>query len=199
MHNHQSVAAATSKGRLPPTGDCALCTKHYLISTPHQPPRLEEAASPVTRGHLWVTAAWSVPKGLNWGDSAEPFSPTWFSPHFPPESRAPSVVRVCGMGALGPLPCSLSPDSRRPGGAAGAVPRGSSPPLGVLGPCPPLRGSRATRSPAIARMAALAALAKKVWSARRLLVLLLVPLALLPVLFALPPKVRWSRAETLPA
>ncbi|XP_075819176.1 Na(+)/dicarboxylate cotransporter 3 isoform X1 [Microtus pennsylvanicus] len=37
-------------------------------------------------------------------------------------------------------------------------------------------------------MAALAALAKKVWSARRLLVLLLVPLALLPVLFALPPK-----------
>ncbi|EDL06462.1 solute carrier family 13 (sodium-dependent dicarboxylate transporter), member 3, isoform CRA_a, partial [Mus musculus] len=43
-------------------------------------------------------------------------------------------------------------------------------------------------SPAIARMAALAALAKKVWSARRLLVLLLVPLALLPILFALPPK-----------
>ncbi|EDL96454.1 solute carrier family 13 (sodium-dependent dicarboxylate transporter), member 3 [Rattus norvegicus] len=37
-------------------------------------------------------------------------------------------------------------------------------------------------------MAALAALAKKVWSARRLLVLLLVPLALLPILFALPPK-----------
>ncbi|KAM7326858.1 hypothetical protein ACRRTK_013225 [Alexandromys fortis] len=37
-------------------------------------------------------------------------------------------------------------------------------------------------------MAALAALAKKVWSARRLLVLVLVPLALLPVLFALPPK-----------
>uniref|UniRef100_A0A8C8T3Q8 Solute carrier family 13 (sodium-dependent dicarboxylate transporter), member 3 n=1 Tax=Peromyscus maniculatus bairdii TaxID=230844 RepID=A0A8C8T3Q8_PERMB len=37
-------------------------------------------------------------------------------------------------------------------------------------------------------MAALAALAKKVWSARRLLVLLLVPLALLPLLFALPPK-----------
>lgn len=38
-------------------------------------------------------------------------------------------------------------------------------------------------------MAALAALAKKVWSARRLLVLLLAPLALLPVVFALPPKV----------
>ncbi|XP_058143160.1 Na(+)/dicarboxylate cotransporter 3 isoform X4 [Dasypus novemcinctus] len=37
-------------------------------------------------------------------------------------------------------------------------------------------------------MAALAALAKKVWSARRLLVLLLAPLALLPVVFALPPK-----------
>ncbi|XP_021049301.1 solute carrier family 13 member 3 [Mus pahari] len=37
-------------------------------------------------------------------------------------------------------------------------------------------------------MAALAALAKKVWSARRLLVLLVVPLALLPILFALPPK-----------
>ncbi|XP_077908159.1 Na(+)/dicarboxylate cotransporter 3 isoform X4 [Ictidomys tridecemlineatus] len=37
-------------------------------------------------------------------------------------------------------------------------------------------------------MAALAALAKKVWSARRLLVLLLTPLALLPVVFALPPK-----------
>ncbi|XP_040588687.1 solute carrier family 13 member 3 [Mesocricetus auratus] len=37
-------------------------------------------------------------------------------------------------------------------------------------------------------MAVLAALAKKVWSARRLLVLLLVPLALLPILFALPPK-----------
>uniref|UniRef100_A0A8C0X8M4 Solute carrier family 13 member 3 n=1 Tax=Castor canadensis TaxID=51338 RepID=A0A8C0X8M4_CASCN len=37
-------------------------------------------------------------------------------------------------------------------------------------------------------MAALAALAKKVWSARRLLVLLLAPLALLPVVFAMPPK-----------
>ncbi|XP_046535789.1 Na(+)/dicarboxylate cotransporter 3 isoform X3 [Equus quagga] len=37
-------------------------------------------------------------------------------------------------------------------------------------------------------MAALAALAKKVWSARRLLVLLFAPLALLPVVFALPPK-----------
>ncbi|XP_021094743.1 solute carrier family 13 member 3 isoform X2 [Heterocephalus glaber] len=37
-------------------------------------------------------------------------------------------------------------------------------------------------------MAALAALTKKVWSARRLLVLLLAPLALLPVVFALPPK-----------
>ncbi|XP_005392430.1 PREDICTED: solute carrier family 13 member 3 isoform X5 [Chinchilla lanigera] len=37
-------------------------------------------------------------------------------------------------------------------------------------------------------MAALAALAKKVWSARRLLVLLLAPLALLPVVFTLPPK-----------
>lgn len=81
----------------------------------------------------------------------------------------------------------------------GAVPHGSSPSLGALGPCRrPLRGSRAAWSPAIARMAALAALAKKVWSARRLLVLLLVPLALLPILFALPPKVRWSRVETLP-
>lgn len=38
-------------------------------------------------------------------------------------------------------------------------------------------------------MAALAAVAKKVWSARRLLLLLLTPLALLPVVFALPPKV----------
>ena len=38
-------------------------------------------------------------------------------------------------------------------------------------------------------MAALATVAKKVWSARRLLVLLLAPLALLPVVFALPPKV----------
>lgn len=38
-------------------------------------------------------------------------------------------------------------------------------------------------------MAALAAVAKKVWSARRLLVLLFAPLALLPVVFALPPKV----------
>nr|XP_025870441.1 solute carrier family 13 member 3 [Vulpes vulpes] len=37
-------------------------------------------------------------------------------------------------------------------------------------------------------MAALATVAKKVWSARRLLVLLLAPLALLPVVFALPPK-----------
>ncbi|KAM7127136.1 Na(+)/dicarboxylate cotransporter 3 [Molossus nigricans] len=37
-------------------------------------------------------------------------------------------------------------------------------------------------------MAALAALAKKLWSSRRLLVLLLTPLALLPVVFALPPK-----------
>ncbi|XP_069352716.1 Na(+)/dicarboxylate cotransporter 3 [Eulemur rufifrons] len=37
-------------------------------------------------------------------------------------------------------------------------------------------------------MAALAAAAKKVWSARRLLVLLLTPLALLPVVFFLPPK-----------
>ncbi|XP_039720425.1 Na(+)/dicarboxylate cotransporter 3 isoform X2 [Pteropus medius] len=37
-------------------------------------------------------------------------------------------------------------------------------------------------------MAALAAVAKKVWSARRLLLLLLTPLALLPVVFALPPK-----------
>lgn len=46
-------------------------------------------------------------------------------------------------------------------------------------------------------MAALAALAKKVWSARRLLVLLLAPLALLPILFALPPKVRWPRVVTL--
>ncbi|XP_007936540.1 solute carrier family 13 member 3 [Orycteropus afer afer] len=37
-------------------------------------------------------------------------------------------------------------------------------------------------------MAALAAVAKKVWSARRLLVLLFTPLVLLPVVFALPPK-----------
>ncbi|XP_059886673.1 Na(+)/dicarboxylate cotransporter 3 isoform X2 [Delphinus delphis] len=37
-------------------------------------------------------------------------------------------------------------------------------------------------------MAALATVAKKVWSARRLLVLLFTPLALLPVVFALPPK-----------
>ncbi|KAK2506479.1 hypothetical protein MC885_016028 [Smutsia gigantea] len=37
-------------------------------------------------------------------------------------------------------------------------------------------------------MAALAAVAEKVWSARRLLVLLFAPLALLPVVFALPPK-----------
>uniref|UniRef100_A0A2K5W5C8 Solute carrier family 13 member 3 n=1 Tax=Macaca fascicularis TaxID=9541 RepID=A0A2K5W5C8_MACFA len=37
-------------------------------------------------------------------------------------------------------------------------------------------------------MAALAAAAKKVWSARRLLVLLFTPLVLLPVVFALPPK-----------
>lgn len=44
-------------------------------------------------------------------------------------------------------------------------------------------------------MAALAALAKKVWSARRLLVLLLTPLALLPVVFALPPKVTLQRAR----
>lgn len=40
----------------------------------------------------------------------------------------------------------------------------------------------------MAALAALAALAKKVWSARRPLVLLLTPLALLPVVFALPPK-----------
>lgn len=38
-------------------------------------------------------------------------------------------------------------------------------------------------------MAALAAVAKKLWSRRRLLVLLVTPLALLPVVFALPPKV----------
>ncbi|XP_012866308.1 PREDICTED: solute carrier family 13 member 3 isoform X3 [Dipodomys ordii] len=37
-------------------------------------------------------------------------------------------------------------------------------------------------------MAALAALAHKAWSARRLLVLLLMPLALLPLIFLLPPK-----------
>ncbi|XP_049636476.1 Na(+)/dicarboxylate cotransporter 3 [Suncus etruscus] len=37
-------------------------------------------------------------------------------------------------------------------------------------------------------MAALAAVAKKVWSVRRLLVLFFAPLALLPVLFFLPPK-----------
>ncbi|XP_042550528.1 solute carrier family 13 member 3 isoform X3 [Dipodomys spectabilis] len=37
-------------------------------------------------------------------------------------------------------------------------------------------------------MAALAALAHKAWSARRLLVLLLMPLALLPLVFVLPPK-----------
>ncbi|XP_048205513.1 solute carrier family 13 member 3 isoform X3 [Perognathus longimembris pacificus] len=37
-------------------------------------------------------------------------------------------------------------------------------------------------------MAALVALAQKAWSARRLLLLLLVPLALLPLVFALPPK-----------
>ncbi|XP_007533103.1 Na(+)/dicarboxylate cotransporter 3 [Erinaceus europaeus] len=37
-------------------------------------------------------------------------------------------------------------------------------------------------------MAALAAVAKKVWSVRRLLVLLLTPLVLLPVVFSLPPK-----------
>ncbi|KAM6163933.1 Na(+)/dicarboxylate cotransporter 3 [Rhynchocyon petersi] len=37
-------------------------------------------------------------------------------------------------------------------------------------------------------MAALVAVAKKLWSARRLLVLLLAPLVLLPVVFALPPK-----------
>ncbi|XP_040837303.1 solute carrier family 13 member 3 isoform X1 [Ochotona curzoniae] len=40
----------------------------------------------------------------------------------------------------------------------------------------------------MAALAALAALAKKVWSVRRPLVLLLAPLALLPVVFALPPK-----------
>lgn len=38
-------------------------------------------------------------------------------------------------------------------------------------------------------MAALAAVAKKLWSRRRLLVLLVTPLALLPVVFALPIKV----------
>lgn len=38
-------------------------------------------------------------------------------------------------------------------------------------------------------MAVLAVLAKKVWCSRRLLVLLLAPLLLLPVVFALPPKV----------
>lgn len=38
-------------------------------------------------------------------------------------------------------------------------------------------------------MAALATVAKKVWSARRLLVLLFTPIVLLPVVFALPPKV----------
>ncbi|KAF4023721.1 hypothetical protein G4228_015584 [Cervus hanglu yarkandensis] len=37
-------------------------------------------------------------------------------------------------------------------------------------------------------MAALATVAKKVWSARRLLVLLFTPIVLLPVVFALPPK-----------
>ncbi|XDA82755.1 hypothetical protein R6Z07M_012623 [Ovis aries] len=37
-------------------------------------------------------------------------------------------------------------------------------------------------------MAALATVSKKVWSARRLLVLLFTPLVLLPVVFALPPK-----------
>lgn len=43
--------------------------------------------------------------------------------------------------------------------------------------------------PRSAQMAALAAVAKKVWSVRRLLVLLLTPLVLLPVDFSLPPKV----------
>lgn len=38
-------------------------------------------------------------------------------------------------------------------------------------------------------MAVLAILAKKVWCSRRLLVLLIAPLLLLPVVFALPPKV----------
>lgn len=38
-------------------------------------------------------------------------------------------------------------------------------------------------------MAALGALVKKVWSVRRVLVLLCAPLALVPVLLSLPPKV----------
>lgn len=54
-------------------------------------------------------------------------------------------------------------------------------------------------------MAVLAVLAKKVWCSRRLLVLLLAPLLLLPVVFSLPPQVmplqptdhRWP-ADRLP-
>lgn len=76
------------------------------------------------------------------------------------------------------------------GRAASAVPS-PDPPPGFK----PARGARRGQSRAgplrrpIAQMAALATVAKKVWSARRLLVLLFAPLALLPVVFALPPKV----------
>ncbi|PKU28279.1 solute carrier family 13 member 3 [Limosa lapponica baueri] len=53
-------------------------------------------------------------------------------------------------------------------------------------------------------MAALGALVKKVWSVRRFVVLLCAPLALVPVLLSLPPKVpggggdteRWRGTET---
>lgn len=41
------------------------------------------------------------------------------------------------LGEEGGLPYSLPWTLPGPGGAAGAVPRGSSPPLGVLGPCWP--------------------------------------------------------------
>ncbi|KAL0594877.1 LOW QUALITY PROTEIN: hypothetical protein AAY473_035065 [Plecturocebus cupreus] len=104
-------------------------------------------------------------------------------PNFPQRSRA-SFTRSPGP-KHHPFP---------PGGAGrGRVPRRSpllDPPPGFKqapGPGGAVPG-RPLR-PEIALMAALAAAAKKVWSARRLLVLLFTPLALLPVVFALPPKV----------
>lgn len=79
------------------------------------------------------------------------------------------------MGRAGPRPQS-PPQTLPPGYKPGAGGRRGQSRAG------PLRG-------AIAQMAALATVAKKVWSARRLLVLLFTPLVLLPVVFALPPKV----------
>lgn len=69
------------------------------------------------------------------------------------------------------------------GGIAGLLPAGGAAALRSRGIKPGNGGGGG------GGMAALGALVKKVWSVRRFVVLLCAPLALVPVLLSLPPKV----------